>query len=53
MLCVLVINVVNIIYVFYKNLFVIVPFSLTPLKVRNNQNNWLTNPTITKNKIKK
>ena len=23
----------------------------TPLKVRNNQNNWLTNPTITKNKI--
>ena len=25
----------------------------TPLKVRNNQNNWLTNPTITKNKIKK
>ena len=26
---------------------------ITPLKVRNNQNNWLTNPTITKNKIKK
>ena len=25
----------------------------TPLKVRNNQNNWLTNPTITKNKLKK
>ena len=25
----------------------------TPLKVRNNHNNWLTNPTITKNKIKK
>ena len=26
---------------------------ITPLKVRNNRNNWLTNPTITKNKIKK
>ena len=25
----------------------------TRLKVRNNQNNWLSNPTITKNKIKK
>ena len=25
----------------------------TPLKVRNNKNNWLSNPTITKNKIKK